>query len=169
MRLACILAFVAWLSLQAESVFSQTPIISIHANQISVENVLRTIEKQSKRYCIYNSKLINANRLVNIDLENCSLDEALDKLFKGTKVAYEINEKHIILTPASIGIQQTRKVSGQVLDNKGESIVGANVVIKGKSKQGVITDVDGNFTIELFQDNVTLVVSYIGYVTQEIK
>ena len=169
MRLVCILAFVTWLNLQAESVFSQTPIISIHANQISVENVLRTIEKQSKRYCVYNSKLINADRLVNIDLENCSLEEALDRLFKGTKVAYEINEKHIILTPTSIGIQQTRKVSGQVLDNKGESIVGANVVIKGKSKQGVITDVDGNFTIEIFQDNVTLVVSYIGYVTQEIK
>lgn len=53
MRLACILAFAIWFNLQAESVFSQTTVVSIRANQTSVENVLRAIEKQSGRYCVY--------------------------------------------------------------------------------------------------------------------
>ncbi|MCY6349548.1 STN domain-containing protein [Bacteroides fragilis] len=109
MRLACILAFAIWFNLQAESVFSQTTVVSIRANQTSVENVLRAIEKQSGRYCVYNSKLINADRMVDIDLENCSIEEALDKLFKGTKVKYEINERHIIISPASTSIQQIKK------------------------------------------------------------
>lgn len=169
MRLACILAFAIWFNLQAESVFSQTTVVSIRANQTSVENVLRAIEKQSGRYCVYNSKLINADRMVDIDLENCSIEEALDKLFKGTKVKYEINERHIIISPASTSIQQIKKISGHVLDDKGESIIGANIIVKGKPGQGAITNINGNFTIELPQGDVTLVVSYIGYTTQEVK
>lgn len=169
MRLACILAFATWFNLQAESVFSQTTVVSIRANQTSVENVLRAIEKQSGRYCVYNSKLINADRMVNIDLENCSIEEALDKLFKGTQVKYEINERYIIISPASTSILQIKKISGHVLDDKGESIIGANIIVKGKPGQGAITDINGNFTIELPQGDVTLVVSYIGYTTQEVK
>ena len=107
--------------------------------------------------------------MVDIDLENCSIEEALDKLFKGTKVKYEINERHIIISPASTSIQQIKKISGHVLDDKGESIIGANIIVKGKPGQGAITNINGNFTIELPQGDVTLVVSYIGYTTQEVK
>lgn len=63
-------------------------------------------------------------------------------------------------------LQQGRTISGKVTDQNGEPIIGANVVVKGTSN-GVITDVDGNF--ELRNASGKLVVSYIGYQTQEVS
>lgn len=63
--------------------------------------------------------------------------------------------------------QETKKITGIILDNIGIPIIGANVVVKG-SINGTITDIDGNFTLDL-QDGDLLLVSYIGYIPQEIK
>ena len=62
--------------------------------------------------------------------------------------------------------QQQRKVTGVVTDLKGEPIIGANVVVKG-STNGTITDIDGNFSIEVTPNSI-LQISYIGYVAQEV-
>lgn len=59
-----------------------------------------------------------------------------------------------------------KKVSGTITDNRGEPIIGANVVQKGTTN-GIITDVDGNFSLEI-PEGTTLVISYIGYLSQEI-
>lgn len=63
-------------------------------------------------------------------------------------------------------IAQNITVKGIVKDNLGESVIGANVTEKGTTN-GMITDLDGNFSLTV-QKNATLVISYIGYVTQEI-
>lgn len=58
------------------------------------------------------------------------------------------------------------KVTGQVFDELGETIPGANVTVKGNSGVGVVTDMDGNFTLNVPKGS-TLVVSFIGYVSHE--
>lgn len=68
---------------------------------------------------------------------------------------------------AVMAAQQTRTVSGQVVDSNGESIIGANVMEKGTTN-GTITDFDGKFSLKV-APNATLVISYIGYKTIEIK
>lgn len=68
---------------------------------------------------------------------------------------------------AVIAAQQTRTVSGQVVDSNGESIIGANIVEKGTAN-GTITDFDGKFSLKV-APNATLVISYIGYKTIEMK
>ena len=65
------------------------------------------------------------------------------------------------------GVLQKKRVTGKVIDEKGEVIIGANVLEKGTTN-GVITDIDGNFAIEV-DDNSILQVSFIGYVTTEVK
>lgn len=67
-------------------------------------------------------------------------------------------------TPVS---QQARRITGTVVDPNGEPVIGANIVIKGTT-DGNITDVDGRFTLDNVSANATLVVSFIGYITQEI-
>ena len=59
-------------------------------------------------------------------------------------------------------------VQGQVVDQNGEPIIGASVLVKGTTN-GTITDFDGNFTLQNVDNNATLVVSYVGYITQEVK
>lgn len=68
---------------------------------------------------------------------------------------------------AVIAAQQTRTVSGQVVDSNGESIIGANIVEKGTAN-GTITDFNGKFSLKV-APNATLVISYIGYKTIEMK
>ena len=65
-------------------------------------------------------------------------------------------------------VQQTKKITGNVTNTAGEPIIGATVLEKGNTTNGTITDVDGNFTINL-PANATLSISYIGYITQEIQ
>ena len=69
---------------------------------------------------------------------------------------------------AMMAAQQTRTVSGQIVDSTGESIIGANIVEKSNNANGTITDFDGKFTLKV-APNATLVISYIGYKSIEIK
>lgn len=62
--------------------------------------------------------------------------------------------------------QQTLTISGKVADTLGEPIIGASILLKGTSN-GTVTDIDGNFSLSGIPSNGTLVVSYIGYLTQE--
>ena len=71
-----------------------------------------------------------------------------------------------VTATASVQQDQTIKVSGQVVDQSGEALIGATVRLKG-AQTGVVTDFDGNFQIDA-PSNGTLVVSYVGYKDREI-
>lgn len=70
-------------------------------------------------------------------------------------------------TPIVAGVNQEKQITGKVIDDAGEAVIGANVVVKG-SAIGVITDVDGNFTINVPSSNSILEFSYIGFKSQEV-
>ena len=72
----------------------------------------------------------------------------------------------LLCTSASVFAQKT--VTGTVFDDTGMTVIGASVVEKGTTNNGAITDMDGKFTLKV-QDDAILVISYIGYVTQEIS
>ncbi|MDR1518241.1 MAG: SusC/RagA family TonB-linked outer membrane protein, partial [Dysgonamonadaceae bacterium] len=72
----------------------------------------------------------------------------------------------VFLSCSLVALAQTREVTGKVSDNIGEAIIGANVVVKG-STVGTATNTDGTFSLRT-EPNVTLVVSYLGYKTQEL-
>ena len=86
--------------------------------------------------------------------------------------AFSVNAAMAAPAPAGtvdevMAVQQGKKVTGVVVDGTGEPVIGANVVVKGTTN-GTITDFDGNYTIEGVSANDVLVVSYIGYLSQEI-
>ena len=68
--------------------------------------------------------------------------------------------------PSSQSTQQAKKITGKVVDAAGEPIIGASVLVKG-SGTGAVTDVDGNFSVDASTGS-TLVVSFVGYKTQEL-
>lgn len=73
----------------------------------------------------------------------------------------------LILSPPE-AMAQSFTIKGQVVDNTGESVIGASVVEKGNATNGTITDFDGNFELKLSGKGKTLVISYVGYQTQEV-
>ncbi len=79
--------------------------------------------------------------------------------------------KHLCLLLAFVSMSLTafaqQKVTGKVVDAAGDPVIGASIVVKSNNTMGTISDFDGNFTLEV-PSNSVLLVSYIGYVTQEV-
>ena len=171
MRLTFVLLLTVLLNLQAADVYSQSAKVSLNFNQVAVERVLNAIERQTGLYFVYNSKTVNVDRIVSVKLDKLSLKEALDKIFDGTGVSYEVNDKHIILSPRATlntSNQEGRKITGIVKDTNGETIIGANVTIKGDDSHGAVTDIDGKFSLNA-PSKGTITVSYIGYMPKEVS
>jgi TonB-linked SusC/RagA family outer membrane protein len=142
-----------------------------HQNKTVLE-IMHDIEHQTSYTFFYNSKQVDVSRRINISAKNEEMPQVLNKLFAGTDISYKIMDKSIVLTIKS-GVknnepqQKSRKVKGTVVDSKGEPIIGATVMEKGSSN-GTVTDIDGNFTLDVTGKS-KLVVSYVGFTTQEAE
>ena len=125
------------------------------------------IEKQSEFLFFYVDKDV-ADIKVNIKANSNQIDEILTQALTGTGLTYTINDRNInIMRKAYARQQQAKQITGKVLDNNGDPIIGANVVEKGTTN-GSITDVEGLFNISIAPGAI-LSISYIGYKPTEIK
>ena len=174
MRITSVLLAGFLFQANAEASYSQSARISIEMNNATIEDVLNEIEAKSEFYFLYNNKLINVDRRVSVDVDAENIESVLQNLFKGTDVVYRIVDKQIVLSRKDLvqntaidGIQQSKVVTGTVVDPTGMPVIGANIMVKGTTN-GTITDMDGNFSLEADKDAI-LVVSYIGFANQEIK
>lgn len=145
--------------------------VTVRLRQVKLVQVLDEISRQTG-YAFYHSRpTVDPDRIVSLDVTDTKLETALDRLFAGTRIGYEIRNQKIYLVAKNdpqneATRQQPRPVKGQVKDAAGEPVIGATVVVKGTTK-GASTGIDGGFTLDVTPDDV-LVVSYIGYDTQEI-
>ena len=106
------------------------------------------IEKQSEFLFFYVDKDV-ADIKVNIKANSNQIDEILTQALTGTGLTYTINDRNInIMRKAYARQQQAKQITGKVLDNNGDPIIGANVVEKGTTN-GSITDVEGLFNISI--------------------
>ncbi|WP_308168641.1 SusC/RagA family TonB-linked outer membrane protein [Parabacteroides distasonis] len=151
--------------------YSQVNEISLHLEDATLEQALEAIKQQSEYSFWYRNDEINLGRKVSVNINNQNIANVLDRLLATQGLAYTINEKHIVIYKTNEKashpmITNNKKITGKVTDEKNEPIIGANVVVKG-STTGTITDMDGNFTLEV-PDQATLLVSYIGYTPKEV-
>ncbi len=169
MRISFILLFIGVLQTYASSSYAQITQLTIRESNIELGELFRKIEQKSDFYFFYNNDQINKNLKVDVNVENKNILEILDIVLAGTDISYVVNNKAIILNikPAvSEQQQQKKRLTGIVTDDKGEPIIGANVIVKGTTN-GTITNLDGEYFLEVDPD-ATLVYSYIGYVQQEV-
>lgn len=168
MRLCLLFLALSLTQVFASVSYSQSVSVSLQMKNVSIEEVLNQIEEETEFRFLYNKKMVNVEREVNVSANNKNIVEILDNLFKNAGISYSISGRQIVLNKrdATEAIQQTRKVIGVVFDSQGEPVIGANVVEKGTTN-GTITDVDGAFTLDV-SANAVLKVSYIGYADQEV-
>lgn len=176
MRITLLFLFVLAFQLQAENAYSQDAKISLYMKNSTIEKVLQTIEEKSDYYFLYNNRLIDVDRKVNVRVKNVAISEVLDKLFESENVNYEVEGSQIVLSPkdmhdqvstlAEAAQQQKKSISGVVVDKAGMPIMGANIIETGTTN-GTITDLDGKFSLTV-NENVVLHISFIGYISQEI-
>ncbi len=151
----------------ATGTYAQNTKISIELQNKSVKDVLKEIEKQSGLSFFFNNKHIDVNRRVSVSATQRNVSDILNDVFSGTGVTYSISDKMIVL---SANPQQAGKVmvKGTVTDGEGNPFIGATVMEVGSNANGVVTDIDGNFSLQV-SDGANLEVSYIGYKTQRVK
>lgn len=146
------------------SVFAQ---VTVNVKQQTIKQVLRTIEKTTDYRFFYSNQLPDLDKTVSFEVNNQPIEETLAKLLNGTGLIYEKREDNQIYLAAGKTVSATPvKITGTIVDDNNEPIIGANVSIKGTTT-GTITDMDGKFSLEASK-GMTLLISYIGYETQEI-
>jgi len=149
--------------------------LSISATDTEISNVLRQIEKKSDYTFFYSNNSLNLNQKVTIQAKDETIDNILNRLFLNTNIGYRINNKQIALfeknasfrNRENIAQQQGRTITGKVIDENGDPVIGANIIEKGTTN-GTVTDVDGNFSLRV-EENAVLHISYIGYLSQDIN
>lgn len=137
------------------------------AKNITLRDAFIQIEDQTNLSVDYNDQLINADARIQKAYTNAKLSDLLHAVLSSVNCTFTIQGNHILITPkVSAGTDQ-KTISGTVTDERGETIIGANVIEKGTTN-GVVTDINGRFTIQV-SGTATLQISYIGYITQEIS
>ena len=156
------------MALSACSIFSyaQQQRVSLTGNNVTLKTAFKQIEQQTKLFVDYNVHEVNDSRVITKLPKNNNVKTVLEQLLEGSGCSITFTNGHIIIKKQTKASSSTKKVSGVVKDDKGETIIGANVVVKGTTN-GTITDMDGQFNFEV-PDDAVLLISYIGYAPREM-
>lgn len=153
--------------------------VTIKKSNTTIVEALKQIEKQTGMFAEYNHTQLNKKPGINVNLQNATVDEALNKVLSGSGFSYQIKGDQIIIVPAdakekqrtTTGTKQQGKkqrIQGRVLDKDGMPLIGVSVRTEGAGNEGTVTDMDGNFSFEGTAGR-HIVVSYIGYKNQTLK
>ena len=144
--------------------------ITVNQNNKTVKEVMDVIEAAGNVVFFYNDKEVDLNRKVSVRATNDSISKVLDQLFKGTQNSYRIEGRQIYVikkkSENSEPVREKKKipVTGTVVDENGETLVGATVMVAGTS-EGVVTDAQGNFSL-MVPEGGQIQISYLGYGTK---
>lgn len=170
MRLLIIMLCISVGCINATNTYAQNTILELNVENQTVENVLNEIENQTEFMFFYNSKQVDVHRRVSVTANKRNVFKILDEIFRNTNVTYSVLDKSIILSSKKlVQPEELRKITGKIVDVRGEPVIGATVAVKGTSK-GTVSDLDGKFVLQIEAGKeILLEISYIGYQPQEVK
>lgn len=150
--------------------------ISIKIENATIEQVILNIEKNTDFKFGYNKRTVNNQRRITLKKRNATLKDVLLELSEKAGVKFKRIDNHILISPLKnkdkekqqpIIEVQGRTLSGKVVDVEGNPLVGATVMLKGTT-MGALTDLEGNFSLAVPEEDAVIVISYVGFETQEI-
>ena len=148
--------------------FAQDVRVSITLRDASLKELFRAIEEQTSYSFSYRDSELEGKPAVNVEVRDMQLSRLLSSELSKAGLQYTLVEDKIVVTPASLSGDRTPvRLSGTVKDRAGQPVIGASAMIKG-TMTGVVTDLDGRFSISVHKGDV-LVFSSLGYVTEEYR
>ncbi len=170
--------FLIFLTIGLSSAFASTTDaqtrIDIAVNQVSLEQLFKEIQSKSEFIFFYKDDVRNYK--VSMNIKGATVGRILDKALKNTNLTYKITDRQVVVMKRAAkndeveksDRQQTKEVKGTIKDSNGVPLAGATVLLKDTTK-GTSTDFDGNFSLNVPDDATTLVITYLGYLSQEIS
>lgn len=174
------LTFIAFLGIWAAVTFVPANAM-VHAQQISISakntplnEIFKSIMKQSGYVFIYDSPQINQTR-VDVEIKSASINNVLEECFKDIPFSYKIVKKNVLVKEKKVSVPETKiiaqqqqvRVNGLVVDSLGSPLSGVSVAMKNNSRIGTTTDLNGRYVLEVPTDAI-LIFSMIGYEPQEV-
>ena len=172
MRLQLLIVFVTLFQLHAETGVAQEK-VSISFKDALIEDIIKEVEVQSGYVVVYNNTLLKNMARVTVRLNNVNAKDALNEALKGSGLECKLVENFLVISKKDGKDEEQkatfRKIKGKVMDEKGLTLPGVTVLIKGTTL-GVVTDIDGKFSLEVPKmDSTILVFSFVGMVSQEYR
>ncbi|HRR94379.1 MAG TPA: TonB-dependent receptor plug domain-containing protein, partial [Bacteroidales bacterium] len=168
MKLSAILMVVFTLNLTATG-FGQ---FSFKAEGKTVREILDIIEQGSNYRFFYNDEFESAGKIMDLEVKNKNINQVLDRILESTDYKYKVFENNLIVISLKDELRartdlQQNIVRGVVTDEEGKPLPGVSVVIKGTTR-GTTSDVNGNYVLEGVTPESVIIISFIGFQTQEI-
>jgi len=167
MKISALLNLVFALNVSA-TLYSQNTIFTLDTQNKTIKEVLKSIEAQSNFRFFYNDGFLDLDKTAAIQVKDLRVEEILDMLIASSNITYKVLENNLIVFTPKEAFQQF-KVAGTVTDaSSGEPLPGVNIVVFG-TLQGVVSDANGKYSLEISDHNAVLVFSYIGFLTQRVN
>jgi len=165
MKLTILLLIASMLQLSAATLAQN---ITMNKKNVQLNVVFKTIRKQTGYNVLWKPDILDASVRIDANFNNTPLEEVIKACLE-EKFTYAVDEKTILITRKTTqDILAAIDVQGVVLDESGKGIPGATLKIKGTASV-TTSDVNGRFALKGVSENAILVISFIGYTTQEIK
>jgi TonB-linked SusC/RagA family outer membrane protein len=165
MKLALIIIYLSVLQVSA-NVYSQIT-VSLDVKDKSIREVLKSIEQQTQVRFFYSDDLLVMNDPIDINADNKNIISVLDDIFSKSPLTYKTYENNLIVIVPRELLQQ-KKITGTVTDVDRGPLPGVNVVLTGTT-QGVITDINGKYSIDVPVESKSLTFTFVGLQPQEIN
>lgn len=174
LRIAKISIFFMFLGvgiLSAASSYSQNTKFNLKISNKPIKDVFSEIEKSSEYIFFYNNEAVDVNKKVSVSVSDGTIDQVLHKILDNEAATYEISDRQVIIYKENKkregletkAVQQTKfQVTGKIVDESGEALIGVSVVEKGTSN-GAISDFNGNYSLMVNNKNGILTFTYIGF------
>lgn len=145
--------------------------ISINVENVLIRTALDRLQRDVQTHFVYDEATINPNQRISLKFENAPLTEILNEFSKQTSLRYEIKRNLILITPGAatknIKRQEVIEITGTVLDDNEESVIGATVFI-AETNTGTITDVDGRFRVKAAPGQL-MCFTFVGMADKTVK
>lgn len=178
MKLLTVLMLSAF-AVSAGNIYSQQTKFNLELNNTTMRVVFQQIEDNSEFVLLYNEKVVDVDRKVNVNAKNVTVETVLEQTLNGTNNAYKIYDRQIVILenehakiPLIINSKtvqpQSKTVKGTVTDVNGERIPGVSIVVKGTTI-GVTTDGNGDYSLDIPSKSEFLVFSFVGMKSQIVS
>ncbi|MES1214749.1 MAG: TonB-dependent receptor [Bacteroidota bacterium] len=166
MKLGILLILTTALQVAAKESISQET-VTVDFNNIKLTKALKEVESKSHYRFVFSNMILKENVKVTIAAKDIMVKDLLAKMLAGTGLIYEDLDNNLVVIKVLEKESTAFPLTGKIINNKGEPMAGVSVTVKG-SATGVNTDAQGNFSLNVPDKATTLIVSYVGYITQEV-
>ncbi len=157
------------LNVIAQQAKENTSTITVSFQDKPLSEAIKRIEESSKYTFFYDASKVDVKQKVSLNVKDATVQNAIKQMLSKTNVRFEVSNSQIVLYPNkqedSKKESALKTISGKVIEESGETLIGVLVSVKGKST-GTVTDFEGNFSLEVKPTDAILF-SYIGYNTKE--